>query len=605
MGRVRQRHMTEQLSGLLVEDVDPWRVVLSPPLALSDEEQRLREHRRSAAAPQHRQIEAGERRMVLRTVAVRRHPEVLAGVQVDRGHPPPGRLDQGQPLRTAGRGEEGADVVQVGTRRIGFAQRMDADRRRRRHVEDTGFGIDRGARPVRAAASARQHQRAGANTRRREQRPHPEARSDLLRLGQKLRREVDQVVLADALAIERRRLRRKRLGRRRPFAGHVRFRHRALLDRPHFFPGHPIEDVGERLLRYLRQRLDLAAVHRDVDELRRGRKVVVPQPVMDGLEVPHPLAGVGVEADDALREQVVAEPVAAVEVVRRRRDRQVDVAKFLVDRHHVPDVRVAAVLPGVVLPCVDAVLALLRNRVEDPLHLAGAHVVAADVSRRRRLTDRTVADDGSDHDRVADDGRRRAVGDRARVDPAPEVGLAPFRQQVDLAVDPEAADGLPGQAVDRDQSPVVGGQEDPRFVATAAIPFDRTAPGRNATMLEADVRRPAGPPGLGIVGPERLAARGVDRRRLGDLGRDVDHAVQHDGHRLELTRFDPRVRFGHGRRRRYPLPGDLEFLEVRPVDLLECRVLRVVRPAAEGGPLDHGAGVLRADGWRQRQNDER
>jgi len=230
--------------------------------------------------------------------------------------------------------------------------------------------------------------------------------------------------------------------------------------------------------------------------------------------------------------------------------------------------------------------------VEDPLEFTRADVVTADVAWRRRLPDRAVADHGTDDDRVADDRRRRAVRDGARIDPASEVRHAPLSQQVDLAARPETANGLPGDAVERDQAAVVRGQEDPDLFTTAAILFDRTAPRGDAAMLEADVRRPAGAPGLGIVGPEGLAGGRVDGRRLGHLGGDVEHAVEHDRDRLELPRLDRPVRLGDGGRRGLPLPGHLELVEVRVVDLIERRVLRVVRAVSESGPFDHGVRVL-------------
>ena len=107
-------------------------------------------------------------------------------------------------------------------------------------------------------------------------------------------------------------------GRGVPLAGHVAGRDRALLDRPYRLAGDAVEDVGERLLAGLRQGLDLASVDGDVEQVGRGREVVVPQPVVHRLEVPDALARLAVDADDALGEQVVARPHPAVPVVRRR-----------------------------------------------------------------------------------------------------------------------------------------------------------------------------------------------------------------------------------------------------------------------------------------------
>ena len=124
---------------------------------------------------------------------------------------------------------------------------------------------------------------------------------DLERLGPQLRREVDQVVDGDALPIERRRLGRKRLRRRRLLAGHRGGRHRLLDNRPHRLAGHAIEHIGERLLRHLDDRLDRLAVDGDVDQNRRRRIVVVQQIVVHGLEVPDALAGLRVQTDHARR----------------------------------------------------------------------------------------------------------------------------------------------------------------------------------------------------------------------------------------------------------------------------------------------------------------
>ena len=118
--------------------------------------------------------------------------------------------------------------------------------------------IERRAAPVRAAVGARHEQRAfrcfgtAEQNRRRVERPRLVLADDLLRLGLELRREVDQIVVGHALLIECRRLRRNRLRRRIPLAGHVALRHRLLDDRPDRLAGDAIEDEDVRLLRHLR-----------------------------------------------------------------------------------------------------------------------------------------------------------------------------------------------------------------------------------------------------------------------------------------------------------------------------------------------------------------
>ena len=153
-------------------------------------------------------------------------------------------------------------------------------------------GIERAARPVGAVRDVERPDLAvlAADDRRREQRTDLVLRHDLQRLGLELGREVDDVALEEALALERRRLGRERLRRRVPLGRHLALFDRPLFDRPHRLAGHAIEDVEEALLGRLRDRLDRLSVHRDVREDRRARNVVVPDRVVDELEVPEPLA---------------------------------------------------------------------------------------------------------------------------------------------------------------------------------------------------------------------------------------------------------------------------------------------------------------------------
>ena len=106
-------------------------------------------------------------------------------------------------------------------------------------------------------------------------------------------------------------LRRKRLCARRTFSGHCCRWNGAFLDRPHWFARHAIEDVRKRLLGDLNNRLDPPAIDGEVGQNRRGRIVVIEYVVMNGLEMPHALAGRDVETHHRRAEQVVAETVAA------------------------------------------------------------------------------------------------------------------------------------------------------------------------------------------------------------------------------------------------------------------------------------------------------
>ena len=107
--------------------------------------------------------------------------------------------------------------------------------------------------------------------------------------------------------------------------------------------------------------------------------------VCSGLEVPQTLSGTRVERDDAVAEEVVAVPVAAVKVVARSTGRNEDDAALGVHRRLTPIVYAAECVLGVVRPRVSAELAGPRHGMEDPYELACAHVVGVDVGRCRRV----------------------------------------------------------------------------------------------------------------------------------------------------------------------------------------------------------------------------
>ena len=114
----------------------------------------------------------------------------------------------------------------------------------------------------------------------------------------------------------------------------------------------------------------------DVGQHRHLRRVVVDFVVRRELVVPLQLAGVGVERDDAVAVQVVAETLAAVPVGRGIAGAEVDEVRLGVVRAAVPDAG-AAGLPRVARPRLVAGLALAGDRVEAPDFFAG-------LSRRRR-----------------------------------------------------------------------------------------------------------------------------------------------------------------------------------------------------------------------------
>ena len=156
---------------------------------------------------------------------------------------------------------------------------------------------------------------------------------------------------------------------------------RSFFDGPHGFTGDAVKNVGEGLLARLGDGFDRAAVDRDIKQIPCGWKIVVPETVMDSLEMPNSFACFCVDANEAFGKEVIAGAHATVPVIGWCTGRKVDVAKFFIDRHGAPHVRVAAVSPRLVVPAVCAEFVSLRDCVKDPLHLTRSRVKPTDVSR--------------------------------------------------------------------------------------------------------------------------------------------------------------------------------------------------------------------------------
>ena len=217
--------------------------------------------------------------------------------------------------------------------------------------------------------------------------------------------------------------------------------------------------------------------------------------------------------------------------------------------------------------------------MEDPFHLAGARVEAAHVPGIGLAAGEAgVLDDAADDDRVAGDGQGLRVREAGTVDRAAQRGA-----QVDGAVRAEVGVLLAGAGVERDEQQVVGGDEDAGVVARAVLPVG------DAAVLPAHVGGPVQSiVGLRVVRPDELAGARVERRDLSERGAQVDHAVDHQRHRLERTGSDVLPFAGDLGLDGPPAPGDLQVVEVLRRDLIQRRVLRVGGVVSEVAPLGVG-----------------
>ena len=312
---------------------------------------------------------------------------------------------------------------------------------------------------------------------------------------------------------------------------------------------------------------------RDGAEDRRGRQIVVPQPMVDNLEMPPLDARSGIKADQRFREEIGALPPPAIPIVAWRGDREIEQSPDRIDAEWRPDVGVPGGAPRPVLPGVGA-LATLGDGAPFPDPPAGADVEGLDVAGRIVPIGEFVGDPVPDDHQIPIDDRWRRVGVALPVHGPDEVG-----GQIDFATLAKGPHRPAGRGVEGEESPAAV-EEDP---ADPAI-----GPGGDAAVDESGaVRRLPGPVGPGVEPPPFPPGLGVERHHLVVRGAEIQRVGNHQRRGLEeagpgLPGFErdlagpPFPDLGH--------PG-----HVAAVDVGERRVLGGARIAAPGRPF---AGLL-------------
>src|SRR5262249_43382026 len=154
---------------------------------------------------------------------------------------------------------------------------------------------------------------------------------------------------------------------KRRLAGHFALRDRAFLDAEDRHAGCAIEDVHEPRFRRQRKRRNRAAVPREVEESGRRRWIMIPEIVMNRLEVPAVPAGQRVDGEDGVAVQVRAFAIAAVKVVDRRREWHVEqTCPFIEREKERPRIDTKSILPAITLPGLVPRRTRLRDRAELP-----------------------------------------------------------------------------------------------------------------------------------------------------------------------------------------------------------------------------------------------
>src|SRR5262249_19286762 len=156
-----------------------------------------------------------------------------------------------------------------------------------------------------------------------------------------------------------------------------------LLDGPERFAGYAVEHPNESGLRDLGHHIYFSVIMPHGEKLGSGRVVVIPNVVVDHLEIPKEFAGTGVKRKQAVAEEVGAATVSAVEVVLGAGGGHVDNPAPCVHRNLAPTIGPAHSFPRVMGPGVVSQFARMRDGMKSPGQLTGAHVECPDISRSR------------------------------------------------------------------------------------------------------------------------------------------------------------------------------------------------------------------------------
>ena len=294
--------------------------------------------------------------------------------------------------------------------------------------------------------------------------------------------------------------------------------------------------------------------------------------------MPDALSRSCVQAHEALREKIIAVSMTSVIVSSRRFGRKIHIAELRVRGHGCPHGNVPGIFPRIAFPSVVPLLAGSRDGVENPLPLAGPHVITSDVAhrhffgRRHAARRKSVADD----DDISDDDPRRARADG--IVHEVDVLIQAF-SEVDDPVPPEIRVGLSCLRVDRHHEVRRRDEEDALVLAVRPI---RQAAARRLTR-----RAIAALAFFEAIDPERLAGLGVDRYcGAARAGGRVQDPVHHDRRRSEVD-----VRAG-AEIVPVPAPFDLELRDIVSVDLVERRVARAAQITAVVRPFSILGSVL-------------
>ena len=270
-------------------------------------------------------------------------------------------------------------------------------------------------------------------------------------------------------------------------------------------------------------RLDIAPVNANINQRRRSGKVIVPQAVVYRLKMPHTLSSFGIETHQGLRKEVVPRSMPPVVVAGRGREREVDIAKFLVCARRRPHVGVPRVLPRRAIlgqrrqPGFIARLSFAGNSAKYPTLLTRTHIKSADVPwghllERSDRVARNVTDQRANDDNVVDDQWRRAPPETINS------GVVVALDKVNPARRPKFHDACPCVRVQRHQV----GPDDGEDASVLSIdPIAKASGGRPSPRFFSFSH-------LREINPHNRAGRCVERRDHAESGTYVEAPPRHE-----------------------------------------------------------------------------
>ena len=313
-----------------------------------------------------------------------------------------------------------------------------------------------------------------------------------------------------------------------------------------------IEHIEKPVLGFLHQHVPAAGGQIQVSQHHRAGGIKVPGLSRRGLVVPGVGAGVGIDRDDGIEEQVVA----AARTARLGHPRcaigrtEIDQVGLRVIGDAIPN-RTAAQLPvQVALPGGGRLAHLLvfirlgrvaRHGIKAPQQLAAARVIGRHIAAHTDLG-AAVAND----DLAVGHARRTGAG----------IGLG-------LIDGDHLPHGLAGLGVERDQAAVIGTDIDLAVISSHA------AVDHIAATLDAH-----GTGHLRIEMPQGFAAAGIEGIDLAPSGGHIEHAIDHQ-RRGFLTAVGVEV----------GVPGQPQLRDIGGVDLRQRTVALLVLSATHRQPL--------------------